>query len=196
MPAGTLSAISGTNIRVVNVGALQVAEHKRPLDELSHNTYSASFKWTAPAAGSGTVTFFGVLNATGGDAHKTTDNNNNNNNNNDDNDDDLGNTFPNAAPNLVLTEGAPNAVPDMDIAPVIRCYPDPFTTSFTLEIQNMTGLYEMMICDMNGKVMHRETVMSLADNKMQVHASHLPAGRYQLRVINNGVVIVQPIVKL
>lgn len=209
--AGTFTAIASTNIRVTAVAGIQIAEHKKPLDQTSTNTYAASFKWTAPAAGSGSVTFFGILNPIADDGDKpghasenpvkktTDDDNEDNDDDNDDNDDDeLGASYPNVSPNLVLTEGqAAAGVATTGLANAVSCYPNPCTDVLNVKIAyGATGSYEVAIYDLSGKMVASATIdASLMSNTATISTASLPAGMYMLRTTNADGVITMPIVK-
>lgn len=71
--AGTLTA-TATNTVKRTLGGVQIIEHTAALPQGSlPGTYNVSFDWTAPAAGTGAVTFAGIFNAVNGTGDQSGD---------------------------------------------------------------------------------------------------------------------------
>jgi hypothetical protein len=58
--AGVFTNVTGS-MHIASVGSKNIVEHTAQLAK-TNNQYEASFRWTAPATGAGTVTFYGVIN--------------------------------------------------------------------------------------------------------------------------------------
>lgn len=182
--AGTFTAVSGSNIRIVTLSGLQIAEHKKPLNETSTNTYTATFNWTAPAAGAGNVAFYGILNPVAGDGHKTTGGGDDDDDDDDD-DDETGLSYPNIAPVVTLTQGTgggnggTSAVAQQTKeASMFRCYPTPCTSLLTIEATEQVILQKVEIYDMAGRLQVASN--TTADKKYEINTSNLLPGVYTL----------------
>ena len=81
--AGSFTSTS-SDVSIVGT-TIKLAEHNTPISAVS-GFYVASFNWTAPAKGTGTVRFYGILNAVNGTGTTSGD-------------------APNVAPTLDITEG-------------------------------------------------------------------------------------------
>lgn len=173
---GTFAAISGTDVRVTNLGGLQIVEHKDELDEASPNHYVALFTWTAPAVGTGNVTFYGILNALGDDGHKPTDDD-------DDDDDDDGDndaSYPNIAPPIVLTEGLPNKIESVERYN-FKCFPNPCIGQLT--ISNVEEAHAtLLVTDLNGRCVFSTEINS---SQLVINTTAWAPGLYFMSVDGN-----------
>ena len=125
-------------------------------------TYGTSFTWTAPAAGTGTVSFWGVLNAV------------NNNGNNDAAD--KWNTT-----STVLTELSSTGVSNVNLNAGITVYPNPVVNNLNIAISD-AGTYAVQVMDLNGRTVATENVTSSA----AISTANWAAGVYFVVVNGNG----------
>lgn len=165
--AGAFSNM-GTDKHVAQIGGLQLAEHNTSLAK-TNGQYEASFDWTAPEAGSGTVTFNGIINGvnkdngTGGDK----------------------------ASNIVslqLTEQAPTGIEEDALWKDLQLFPVP--ASDRLQVHGNTakdGTYTLTVYDLGGKALWQGRYQAqhgvLAAD---VPVEALAAGTYFLHIRGEG----------
>ncbi|PQJ11414.1 hypothetical protein CJD36_006320 [Flavipsychrobacter stenotrophus] len=166
--AGSFAVTSGTHLRVTSLGGLQIVEHKDALNDTFTNHFVARFSWTAPAAGSGDVSFYSILNPLGEDEHrglpggvksKPTD----------DDDDEI--SMPNTSPVVVLTEGngsGSNAVGNTITGSKVLFYPNPCSDILNIHTEeaNAEGIIDIY-----------------ATNGVRVYSGNLTSG---VAIINTG----------
>jgi hypothetical protein len=193
--AGTFAVTSGTHLRVTSLGGLQIVEHKEALDDSVTNYFVARFSWTAPAAGTGNVQFYGILNPFGGEGDdddervkktslfKMDD---------DDEDEESDTTCPNVAPVLTLTEGSggTNEVAGIADDNSIVIYPNPCTTYFRIIIGNAadTADYTVTVYAANGTLMHK-------GDKLDVTVINFPPGLYHVVVSSQNSSVTRQVIK-
>ncbi len=164
--AGTFGTLpSGTSQH--SSGSLTVLGHNMPISPASGTgasgtTYTVSVPWTAPAAGSGTVTVRAALNAVNGDGN--------------DGSSDHWNTGSGTFAELPTTTGVNEAV-----AAAVSVYPNPVSTNLNIELG--TEESEVAVYDLSGKLMAIETNVS---GKLSVNAAVWAAGIYQVVVKTNS----------
>lgn len=171
-----MSVVSGSGSSSINAGQFQawpagtdtfrtggicILEHNTPLSPVSGTgasgtTYEVSTTWKAPAAGTGTVTVYGVINAV--------------NNNSSDGTTDKWN---NASASFTELPGATTAVTDTPVAHV-NVFPNPVADQ--LNITNYRGNY--IICSMGGTIMASGTCSGSA----VISTSSWSAGTYVVRL--------------
>ncbi|MCC6187149.1 MAG: T9SS type A sorting domain-containing protein [Chitinophagaceae bacterium] len=64
--AGSMAITSATNTQLITVGGRGIVEHKSAITASTPGLYNISFEWTAPAAGTGDVDFYAIVNAVDG----------------------------------------------------------------------------------------------------------------------------------
>lgn len=198
--AGSFALSSGSNLRITTLAGLQIVEHKKPLHDSTDNYSVAHFTWTAPAAGSGTVKIYGILNAVGdGD-----DDNNDNNNNNDNNGNNNGNNngegedggyYPNTAPVITLTEhgGSSTAINSVANANAPVLFPNPCTNELNIFAK---GAYTITIYTANGVPVYHSSINISGTGSFAISTYNMPAGTYMAE-INDGIArITKTFVKL
>lgn len=173
--AGNFTIVNSTNTQTFTSGNLTGAENKTAIAK-SGNTCNPQIKWTAPAAGTGSVSFRVALNVV----------NNNNNTSGD-------------QPNLgtvTLSEKPAASVAGVPAAG-IRLFPNPSSGNVTLDMGNINdGTYTLNAFDMNGKVlMARQLHVSGRNKLMELPTEELAAGLYHLQVSGPGGVQVLKFVK-
>jgi hypothetical protein len=185
-----LSVVSGSGSSSVNQGHfsslptntdtfhtsspfVNILEHRAKLSPASGTgasgtTYVVSVGWTAPAAGTGTVTAYGVINAV--------------NDNNNDGTSDKWN-----AGSASFTELPSNVGVNNVAASAINVYPNPVSS-----ILNVTGVNgSVQVFDVNGKLISSVSV----NNTVAIDASGWANGLYFVSINNAGQVTNKTIVK-
>lgn len=169
---------------ISNMGAFSVVRHTAPKDDSvilagAAFVYPVSLNWTAPAAGTGDVKFFGVINAVNGDGSAGPS--------------DLWNSA-----NTTITEFIDHtAVNDVTTKVAINAFPNPVTSSFTLQLSNAkAGTYNVQVLDMTGKVVVKQSLeVSGSTSASTINLSTFAAGRYHVIVEKDGVRTVKAVVK-
>ncbi len=164
--AGTYGTLpSGTNTHAS--GGLTVLGHTRRISHATGtggtgSTYMISVPWTAPAAGSGTVTVKAVMNCVDSNFSLGSS--------------DHWNTGSGTFPELPTTTGVETVV-----AAAISVYPNPVSTNLTIDL----GANESAVAvyDLSGKLIASET----GSGKLTVSTGSWAAGIYQVVIIANGV---------
>lgn len=168
----------GSNKHAVVIGGLQVVEHSQNLAKTS-GSYLAEFDWTAPAAGTGTVTLYGIINGV--------------------NDDNGTNGDKASAPvNLSLTETIPpTSVKELAAIEDLLVYPNPATNQVQLSSNRLNpGKYLIAVYDMAGRsVLQLEQLLNNNESLAPVSINQLPAGSYILQLRNKEQSAVRAFVK-
>ena len=143
--------------------------------------YKESFTWVAPVAGTGTVSFWGVINAV-------------NFNGNQDGGD-LWNTD-----SLVIHEDTTvvvNGVRELQGNMEVNVYPNPATDHLHIELSNaISGAYELSVFDAAGReIMKQNEHISSGSSTVVVNTSNWSQGIYFVKVSKDGIQKVEKIVK-
>jgi hypothetical protein len=171
--AGTFSNF-GSNYHSKMENGVTLVEHHHTLNKTG-SEFAAEFEWTAPAAGAGSVTFYGALNAVNKDASTSGD-------------------APSSAFNKVFTE-SPVDVTSAVHASGIKVYPNPATDILRVEIPGAAfDNCTYTIIDINGKkISEADIVTSSAGANIQIQ--ELAKGIYFLRVANGAEITTIPFAK-
>jgi len=171
--AGTLTATQA-NTAVKTANSFKVVEHTATLTGSA--ILRAEFEWTAPAAQTGSVTIYGMINAV----------NNNNQNTGDQ-------VSPQAT--KVLAENL--NVSDIDNAISLKAYPNPMHNQLKLDIENASaGTYNISAYDLMGRVVYNsELKVNTATQNILINTKDWAAGMYQLQIQKDGLKHVIPVVK-
>lgn len=169
---------TGTHYRAAQGGAYvcNIVEHSTPNSATTGaggngSTYVRSYTWTAPAAGTGTVSIWGALNAVNG-------------NGNADNSD-LWNTT-----HIVLTEeAATNAVANVT-ANDVKVYPNPVHGTLNIELANTNSTVN--VYSLNGQLMTTQTV---AAQHTSINTGNWANGMYEVEIVNGNSRHISTIVK-
>ncbi len=132
------------------------------------NVYTATATWTAPAAGSGTVTFTGIFNAVNGNNLQTGD-------------------MPGTPQPFTYTEAvAATAVSNVSLGS-LSVYPNPASNMLNLRLSNAaSGRYELMVYNTAGvRVLSRTDYVSQGNQVLSLDITHLAAGTYFIAVGSN-----------
>jgi len=172
--AGTLQSTGlPTNVRftapTVNF-VCSLVEHSNPLPATTlggaqGGTYVVSFNWTAPVAGTGTVSLWGAINVCNDDNLSTGDKWNLN--------------------KKVLSEGV-LSVPEMAADIKINAYPNPVTDKLHLQIQNASGTYKLNVFDISGKTVLATTIAVKGTNPVNINSANWAPGSYHVVLEKDG----------
>ncbi len=169
---GTLSgAPTGTRISppVATYSRLTCGEQSAPIT-VSGTSFTQTFTWTPPVAGTGSVSIWGVANFVNG------------NGNNDGGD--LWNTA-----HVNITEIVSNASVEAignDVS--ISALPNPATNNFNLQLNNaLPGSYSLQIFNMNGSVITSQIIdVNSAIESASINTSNWSAGLYNVVIEKDG----------
>lgn len=162
-----------------------IVEHKAAITATSGTggsgtTYVESFNWTAPVAGTGTVSFWGVLNAVNGDGNEGSADKWNTNHL----------TITEQSIATGITEAATNSLN-------VSVFPNPATNYVQLQMNNAeNGVYELNVFDVNGKKVASHNVeVSGGELLTTLNSAAWVPGMYLVQVSKNGVQKVVSVVK-
>lgn len=167
--AGNVSAIPSGS-KSATASGLTVVEHNAPITGAPG--LNVSFDWTAPAAGTGSVTLSAAVNAVNGD---NTSN---------------GDAFNNVQ--ITLTEGFPSSVATVTEIIKARVYPNPATDVLHVSMDEVTGTYDILVYDMSGKVLVKQ---STDGKEVSINTSGFNKGLYFVQVWYRGIRQTTPFVK-
>lgn len=164
--AGTFSSMSG-NVHAVSVGAKLIVEHTAQLAK-TNNQFEATFTWKAPAAGTGNVTFYGVINAVNNNNQQAGDK-------------------PSAPFTVALTE-APTSVTNTEKNISITAFPNPITTKLNLRTNALeTGTYHLCVYDMSGKQVYNENIsLTGVTQETSINTVDWAGGIYHVQLSKGG----------
>ena len=148
-------------------------EHSAPIAATtgtgdSGTTYVVSFPWIAPAAGTGSISFWGALcavnndSASGGDAWNTN--------------------------KVIIMEHTSDLATSHTANKMRLCaFPNPVINNLNLQINNAeTGIYSLQVFDMNGKNVMNENISFSAGHSTAINTSTWPPGTYHVMVSKDG----------
>lgn len=160
--AGSFGIVNATNTQPFSAGGLNGAEHKAPIAK-SGNVFNPDIHWTAPVAGTGTVTFRIAVNAVNNDNSSAGDQ-------------------PNVG-TATLTEKTASSVNTLE-ATRFRLFPNPAAGNMTLDMSKAPeGAYAVKAFDMSGKVLlNRQLQVSGGSKSFDLSTASLPAGLYHLLI--------------
>lgn len=170
--AGTLAVGSGTNIALrTPAGSPPLIEHTSAIPALLTTpvtAYASTFSWTAPAAGTGAVRFYAILNAVNFNGQA-----------------DAADIF-----NTAMTEVAEksNAVPQLAADVRISTFPNPASSSMRVKLEGMpAGNANLVLMDATGKaVAHQQITANGSSATASFDVSALAKGVYLLDVAVGG----------
>ncbi|MFI5196827.1 MAG: T9SS type A sorting domain-containing protein [Chitinophagales bacterium] len=143
----------------------------------SGTTYVESFSWTAPAAGTGTISFWGALNAVnydntvGGDFWNTT--------------------------SKVINEWATTSVANVSNDISIKAYPNPATSNLNIQLDNaQEGAYSLQVFDLNGRIVTNENItVTGTSHTTNINTGSWASGLYNVVLQKDGFSKTIPVVK-
>lgn len=186
--AGTFAVPSGANLRVTPLSGLKIVEHKNALHDSVTNYSVAHFSWTAPAAGSGNVQFYGILNALGEDGEGSGGSGGSGDRKLDD---EATGTYPNTAPVVTLTEGnggSASAVNTVTGIEGVNIYPNPCGSELHIKT---TGTCAIRMFAANGIMVYDNVNVSSS----VISTEAMPAGVYYVELIQGNKRMVSEVVK-
>ena len=139
----------------------------------SNDSKSWSFDWTAPATGSGGITFYAALNAANG--------------NNTTSGDVIYNT------NYTYTEDLSTGINNESQNNSFSIFPNPSTDVLNIQMNN-TGAFEMTVLDLTGKQLMTENILSQTDT-YKLDISILPKGVYIIQLKSENELLTKQFVK-
>lgn len=172
LQAGSFSNL-GADKHISNLGNLQIVEHSMNIAKVNGN-YLATFDWTAPAAGKGTVTFYGIINGV--------------------NDNNLSDGDKVSAPSAVSFTEQPGqtSIDDMEQYHTLKLYPNPALDVLQLRSESMgDGKYEIRISDINGRTVFYSNERLNLSTGWKVSLTSFKPGMYFLRIEGNGQKIIR-----
>lgn len=161
--AGSISSATTTNTTISSLGGRQYMEHG---GSGTNTTGIFSATWTAPAAGSGTVTFYSVGMAANGNGMTSGDN-----------------ISPSA--NLQVSETITSSVADVEANTMqLKSYPNPTQGLITVELEAKSfAAYKIQVVDFLGKTLeNRNFDAHQGANNFQLDLSNYPTGMYFIYV--------------
>jgi hypothetical protein len=178
--AGTFGTLpSGTNTHTS--GGLTVLGHTRRISHATGTgaagtTYMVAVPWTAPAAGSGTVTVNAVLNAVDSNLN--------------DGSSDHWNT---GAGTFAEWAAAPSSVSGVANSLAVTAFPNPVAATLTLDFgTNAAGTYSIAVFNLNGQLVATATTEA---NTLAMNTSNWATGMYSVSITNGGAVKTINVVK-
>ena len=151
---------------------LTIAEQSSPLSA-SGTTCTQSFTWTAPAAGTGNISFWGAVNFVNGNGSA-----------------DAGDKFNTGSLQITeITSASHVSVAEVQHNISINAFPNPIANSFMLHAEGLNdGSYSVHIFDINGKLVADETAEAAGGKfSSRINSSAWAAGLYNVLVSGNGV---------
>lgn len=173
--AGTFTITNAANTQTFSGSSLVGVEHKGKIAK-SGNNFNMQVNWTAPVAGTGTVTFRIAANGVNNDGNTTGDQMN--------------------TGVATLTEGTA-ASTGIVTAGRFRLFPNPASSQVTLDLGNVgEGSYTVKAFDLSGKTLLTQALQVKGGNRtFGLSVNSLPTGLYHVVVSGNGVQQTIPFVK-
>jgi len=176
--AGTITATAGSTA-LRNAGSLQLLEHTTPIAGTAVSggwSYSTSFQWQAPAAGTGQVKFFVTLNAVNHNGLVSGDQ-------------------PNA--NTAIISEAPTGVNEATKDVALKVFPNPAQNDVNIHADNVTpGTYTVTVFDLTGKKLENKNVTATGSElETSISVSGWAAGMYHVQLSKDGLKRVIPFMK-
>ena len=166
--AGVLSAApTGTHITPPGTYTyLTIGEHSSAISLGGGSTFTQTFTWTAPTAGTGTISFWGAANFVNGNGNQDAG--------------DLWNTN-----NLIINEWpASTGVATVANNISVTAYPNPVINNLNLQMDNtQTGTYSLQVFDNAGRTVAAEKIAVNGNNHTaNINTANWATGTYQVVV--------------
>jgi len=171
--AGTITATDAKTHVASGFSAL--IEHNQPIGKAGVG-YAVTFNWVAPAAGTGAVKLYGIINAVNGDGTS--------------NGDEPSNAF-----NTTLTE---TLVSVKDIASNVKitAFPNPAVNDVNIKFENAeNGIYTVKVMDVTGRTIQTEQVNISGSGSIVLQTANWASGLHFAQVMKDGAQRMIPIVK-
>lgn len=163
-------ALTGNN-DVQLVGGGTYATH-RTGSTTANDTKSWTFEWTAPVAGTGTVTFNAAMLAANGNGGSSGDN-----------------VY---SSSLQVGEASPNSIADITTND-IKVYPSPFTNTITLENEGSFSAANVSIYSLDGKKVAEKEMTATS---VSFNTENLEKGLYIIRIQAGKTVVTKKVAKM
>ena len=161
-------ATNGVNNVATRAGNTLI-EHTQPLDGTLENdnyNYVRDFTWTAPAAGTGNVKFYAVLNAVNGNG----------------NDDSNGNDQWNKGQSGIITEAGGSSIRPVNELKEVKIFPNPGNDILNIQVGS-GGSTEVIVHDINGRtVKPTQHFFAGKEQNYRMDISALPQGTYFVNI--------------
>lgn len=173
--SGIIGATSSST-DMVTVGGLTLIEHINPIPKTGA-LYEASFKWTAPAAGSGDADFYARMVA---------------NNNNGISSDDTPNKI-----RVTFTEKPVTALTTQQVAQAVKLYPNPSGDVLNVTIEDVTiDSYQVIVRDMAAReIIYLNNAGNNDKPACKLDISRLAPGTYFVEINAGSKRVIRPFVK-
>ncbi len=171
---------ASTHIKAPTAGtALTIAEQSSALTATG-STFTLSFPWTAPATGTGSISFWGAVNFVNGNGN--------------DGAGDYWNVNHIAIAEWPLVS---NGVASVENSLGVVAFPNPVSNTLNLQLGNTaTGIYSVTVFDMSGKCISNQNIdVTSANYNTSLSTSNWTAGIYNVVIENNGTRTVTSVVK-
>ena len=164
----------GTSIRVlVQTARLSPASGTGGIGTV----YSVAIPWTAPAAGTGAIKVYGVINCVNNDSMASGS--------------DKWNTK-----NTTFQERTSSSVPQVSKAMEVSAFPNPVLADLSLQLNNApTGTYTVVVYDLTGKLMNSQAVEVSGNTNATISMQNCVPGIYHVVVGKDGANSVLSVVK-
>jgi hypothetical protein len=166
---GTFTAATGTHVSAPQSGnfVLSIVEQSNTIKATSGSggngtTYVESITWTAPAKGTGAISFWGVINAVNGNG--TNDKG------------DLWNTN-----HIDIAEITPTGIASVADNNATNVYPNPFSTSTTFSLANEVNNATISLYDITGKEVKQ---INFSGKQVTLDRGMLTSGIYFYTIVN------------
>ena len=174
--AGTFATTglpASTHITAPQSGAtlLTIAEQSLAIS-VSGTTFTESFTWTAPASGTGAISFWGAVNFVNGNALADTADKNNTN-------------------SVSINEWSTTGVANVNNTIGMTVYPNPVVNTLNIRLDNAAGNYDVAVIDLNGRVITTDNITA----STSISTANWAAGMYYVVVKGNGATKTVAVVK-
>lgn len=165
------------NVHSAVVNAVTIIEHTDQLPK-TNNEFNATFRWKAPAPGSGAVTFYGIINAV-------------------DNNTMVSGDRPSPGFTVAVAEATTASIGTAASAMSIRVFPNPVTTELHLALsQPEQGSYQLAVYDVRGKCVYNSALaVAGPEDEWQVNTADWACGLYHVHLWKEGTMKTALVVK-
>ncbi len=128
-------------------------------------TYVASFSWTAPTSGTGTISIWGAINAVDFDGKETSSDKWNTN-------------------NIVIAEWTATEVTSLSENAEVKAFPNPVSDNLNLQLNNLQeGIYSLSVFDISGKKISVQKIDVVESSRTEnISAINWPQGIYHILI--------------
>lgn len=163
----------GADKHISNLSGLQIVEHSTNIAKVN-GAYVATFDWTAPTAGKGTITFYGIINGV-----------NNDNGTN-------GDKVSTPATISLTEQPGQTSIDDLRQYSDLKLYPNPASDVLHIRSESIAnGKYNIRILDINGRAILSSNEDLNFSAGYIVSLKSLKPGVYFLRIEGSGRQIVR-----